>query len=1597
MSSITGLTIYSEDYTASSYTGQTVTTYLEPIPEQSGEVTDWIIVDANQIQCTIPEIVWENTGSVSTIHVQLLETDDVMVGVTGTTTIEIMGDTTMNVTGDTTMDISNTMNVLIGSTMSIECSDMAVSAETQQTTITSIADGTHLWSERIDQDEWTTRSQIPYHVTVSDVIQEHENVTVQLGNTYTIDMEETEITFHVDGQILTDHIEQQECRVGITGIEWHDMDDMNHQTNIVVDMNGRMDLQIPQEFRVYDQIMDSDPSAVSLTIHTGTQKVTLGCPVEDTVLPLSDAALRIVRTDVRESSVEWIHNESLGRSEWVWQSVQPLTGEQMVEAQNGSLDLMNDCPHEFLIRLPGRMRIEPFDFSAFELTHDRLRLGTTEYRNDLTVYGNVYVNDHLIHGERHYTFPGLLSESDTLVTTDAEQTLANKKLDRITLDWWFDSTGQVIHGPITAGSTRTLVTWDGDEMLTHKTIVSANGQGTWDWTHDSQLNVPWIQRLDGHSIVLGATYGEMGGHVHVGSTFVNVMGQWVVGQTEPLIPTDCTVLLGGNIHVGPSTLTHGSPTIVYRDALNNVQGTVEISTTGIVETYTNRPIINGGLELHGPHVLELNGYPDVYVDRYIQNGGKSVDRVWLGSTWYWAQTSTPTEYTISHSSHSSSTWKWTSTGCLALRKGQGYVPTETLEISGKIVTDNDLTSTHWHESYDHSQVQYSNPHMVSLEQCRQVDNQVDDNIVFTAGTVTGLPLPGQSSDAANKAYVDSFLQGVFMQQSIITRTINVPPDNPAVGDRYVVALGGTGAWEGLDDHIVDWRVDPSNPVAGIPIWFVTPPSSGMITFAVDEQCQLVYVGTEWKRLSSLTNHSELQNLSTDDHLQYARLNGRSGGQVMSGGTQTSDHLYLESTRNHFSGAGSGAVRLQSQVGGNVLIGTTHASLSSVTQYGANPTMGLVGIQSSEWFLNAGATTLTTKWADSTWNLSCLNDFHVAIQGHLGVGTTGPHRLNVSGTTDTDTLQCSAIDPRPTLDGSPAVIELSSQSSYPVEFQMQSLDHPCSLVFTQPEQTNQRWYQYMNDDHELSWSYGSSGLVNVTSGLSLGTTRLIFTDSTNTGFSYVVESSEWTFQVNHRSWLSVNDQTIRYVDTTGPTTENWLSQCQRTSRPSLVCLGNHTETSATNRPFDIGLYGSLQTHSPSPFMWNTVTAVAYGTHFVTSVTASSILRMGDTITITASGQTVTRTIQSVATTTSADPTGYFATPVYVHSVTTSFPFVSRQVVTSVTVNQCPLRVLRSDQTPILSVLSSGWMGINQTIPQAPFHVTIPNGDTTPIWTGIMGHSLGTLSLLHQSGAAGYFELQQSSGTYTLRIDNQGQPLFVLNRDGTLGIGTIPSRGSLDIVGDGLYVGQWASDTNQADWGESSVPDGVSAGHQNHVTTSPALFQGSDGDTRVSGVSTVELFVGDECQQRVTQQSVEVTHNLIVHEYVGIGTTSPNDTLDVVGNVRCTKLVTTSDMRLKEDIHDPTHADMHCLIDLFQQVDPKLYRWKSDPSRQHWGLMAQDIEKVEPRLIAKRDDGTLQVETTDMISVLWGYCQHLTQRIQRLESMLADPSVLDVLAS
>ena len=106
-----------------------------------------------------------------------------------------------------------------------------------------------------------------------------------------------------------------------------------------------------------------------------------------------------------------------------------------------------------------------------------------------------------------------------------------------------------------------------------------------------------------------------------------------------------------------------------------------------------------------------------------------------------------------------------------------------------------------------------------------------------------------------------------------------------------------------------------------------------------------------------TDHGALTGLSDDDHTQYALLAGRSGGQVLTGGTSSGDDLNLRSTSN----ATKGDVNIQDQ-GGNVYTGSTASSSSLYVRNGVAGTI-------QEWY--SGTSRIATLSGTSGSNFFSL--------------------------------------------------------------------------------------------------------------------------------------------------------------------------------------------------------------------------------------------------------------------------------------------------------------------------------------------------------------------------------------------------------------------------------------------------------------------------------------------------------------------------------------------------------------------------------------------------------------------------------------------------
>ena len=106
-------------------------------------------------------------------------------------------------------------------------------------------------------------------------------------------------------------------------------------------------------------------------------------------------------------------------------------------------------------------------------------------------------------------------------------------------------------------------------------------------------------------------------------------------------------------------------------------------------------------------------------------------------------------------------------------------------------------------------------------------------------------------------------------------------------------------------------------------------------------------------------------------------------------------------------------------------------------------------------------------------------------------------------------------------------------------------------------------------------------------------------------------------------------------------------------------------------------------------------------------------------------------------------------------------------------------------------------------------------------------------------------------------------------------------------------------------------------------------------------------------------------------VGIGTVTPGEALDVVGNIQFTGiLIDASDERLKKDI-TPLQDDTNTVLSRLDEISGYSFRMKDDESGQvEYGVMAQEVERVFPELVQTADDemGTKSVNYLGLIAPL-----------------------------
>ncbi|MFA6454178.1 MAG: tail fiber domain-containing protein [Microgenomates group bacterium] len=152
------------------------------------------------------------------------------------------------------------------------------------------------------------------------------------------------------------------------------------------------------------------------------------------------------------------------------------------------------------------------------------------------------------------------------------------------------------------------------------------------------------------------------------------------------------------------------------------------------------------------------------------------------------------------------------------------------------------------------------------------------------------------------------------------------------------------------------------------------------------------------------------------------------------------------------------------------------------------------------------------------------------------------------------------------------------------------------------------------------------------------------------------------------------------------------------------------------------------------------------------------------------------------------------------------------------------------------------------------------------------------------------------------------------------------------------------------------------------------------------------------------------NIGIGSSVGIGTTAPAHTIDVVGDAGLstgTLWTNTSDSRVKQNIETIPDA-----LGLISRLKPSQYLYTPEylakhpeiKDIEHYGFIAQDFQEVFPESITTGADGFLQVNASNVIPYMTKAIQELLAkfenhdtRIKNLEDVIASNSAVQLVSS
>ena len=245
----------------------------------------------------------------------------------------------------------------------------------------------------------------------------------------------------------------------------------------------------------------------------------------------------------------------------------------------------------------------------------------------------------------------------------------------------------------------------------------------------------------------------------------------------------------------------------------------------------------------------------------------------------------------------------------------------------------------------------------------------------------------------------------------------------------------------------------------------------------------------------------------------------------------------------------------------------------------------------------------------------------------------------------------------------------------------------------------------------------------------------------------------------------------------------------------------------------------------------------------------------------------------------------------------------------------------------------------------------------------------LQLSNSTAASTGFQVNMNSGVnfslinrqngYLSFYTNNAERMRILNT-GFVGIGnTAPQyfvhiRRAVTVPTTLLNIHVQGTTTNQA-----GIIRFTNTTNNSSTDQYSSYIAGIRTNSPVSGAQALAFGTNSSSAAPVERMRIDPNGN------VGIGTTTPSYKLHVIGRLKTDGINETSDRRLKKNIEPIANA-----LETIMSLQGVTYEWKDESMNRgtQLGLIAQDVEKVIPFIVATDNEGYKSLQYSVMVALL-----------------------------